>query len=205
MKQRVTRAVFDYWNSLRGARTAPDRCDIDPGAIRACLADTFILTFDPKRGHPFRIAGTSLCDMFGSELTHKPFGGLWAADQQAAMSDLIRAVGQENCGVIAGVTGQNAAGDMVELEMILLPLTSSDIGTGRILGAMTAVSAPYWLGARPLQSLRLGELRYINARGKSRLASSQRVVHGRGFAVYPAATTAFHEMVTANPPLTPLE
>ena len=187
MKQRVTRALFDYWETLRGERAAPDRDDIDPGAIRACLANTLILTFDPQHGHPFRIAGTSLCDMFGTDLTGKPFTGLWAAAAQLAISDLIRTVAQEQDGVVAGVSGRNADAQPVDVEMILLPLTSGDLGTGRILGALTPASAPYWLGTRPLETLQLGDLRFTGARGNDRLASARRVVQGLGFAVYPSA------------------
>jgi hypothetical protein len=187
MKQHVTRALFDYWDALRGERPAPDRADIDAGAIRSSLANTFILTFDPQQGHPFRIAGTSLYDMFGAELTGTPFAALWAADEQLAMSDLVRTLAQEQDGVVAGVSGRNAEAQTAELEMILLPLTSGDLGTGRILGALTPVSAPYWLSTRPLETLRLGDLRFTGARGHDRLASVRRVLQGPGFAVYPAA------------------
>lgn len=189
MKQRITRALFDYWDTLRGARPAPDRRDIDPGAIRSCLANIFVLAFDPQQSHPFRIAGTSLCEMFGGELTGKPFDRLWTADQQPAIADLVRAVAQDQGGVVAGVTGQNADAQTADLEIILLPLTSGDIGTGRILGALSPASPPYWLGTRPLRSLRLGDPRYIGACGTDRLVSAQRQIRGPGFVIYPAATT----------------
>ena len=59
MKQPATRALFEYWDALRGTRPAPERSDIEPGAIRSCLANTFVLAADAAHGHPFRIAGTS--------------------------------------------------------------------------------------------------------------------------------------------------
>jgi hypothetical protein len=189
MKQRVTRALFDYWDSLRGARPAPDRRDIDPGAIRSCLANTFILSFDPEHGHPFRIAGTSLCEMFGGELTGKAFSEFWTADQQSAVSDLIRTVAQGQGGAVAAVAGENTDAETADLEMILLPLASGAIGTGRILGAMTVVSAPYWFRTRSLRFLRLGDLYYIGARGDDRRASDQTLFRDPDFIVDPAATT----------------
>jgi hypothetical protein len=188
MKQRVTRELFDHWDAMRGARPAPGRRDIDPGAIRSCLANTFVLAFDPQQGHPFRIAGTSLCEMFSGELTGKPFDALWAANEQPAISRLVQAVAEHQGGIVAGVTGQNADAQTADLEMILLPLASGDIGTGRILGGLSPASRPYWLGTRPLQSLHLGDLRYIGACGKARLASAQQVVRGKGFVIYPAMT-----------------
>ena len=187
MKHRVTRAIFGYWDALRGTRPAPERTDIDPGAIRSCLAKTFILTFDPDRGHQFRIAGTSLCETFGSELTGTPFSELWGQSEQQAVCELIRTVTQDAEGVVAGVTGRNADGDTAELEMILLPLASGDKGRERLLGALAAVTTPYWLGIRPLQSLQLGEMRYTGAAGTEKLTFGQKVLRGPGFVLYPAA------------------
>lgn len=187
MKQHLTQSLFAYWDALRGERPAPDRGDIDAGAIRSCLPNTFILTFDPQRGHPFRVAGTSLCDMFGVELTRKPFTELWAVDERPALSDLIRTIAQEQDGVVSGVTGRNAAAGTADLEMILLPLTSGDLGIGRILGALTPASAPYWLGMQPLATLQLGDIRFTRARGNDRLVSNRRIFQGAGLAVYPAS------------------
>ena len=56
MKHPSIRELFDYWDTRRGRRPAPERGDIEPGAIRRVLADTFILTFDERAGHPFRLA-----------------------------------------------------------------------------------------------------------------------------------------------------
>ena len=58
MKLAVTMELHAYWNRLRGARSAPERNDVDPSAIRGVLADTFVLDFDEGRGFPFRIAGS---------------------------------------------------------------------------------------------------------------------------------------------------
>ncbi|MFZ5689621.1 MAG: PAS domain-containing protein [Pseudomonadota bacterium] len=187
MKQRLTRTLFAYWDTVRGERSAPDRTDIDAGAIRSCLANTFILAFDPQQGHPFRLAGTSLCDMFGLKLTRKSFTELWTVDERPALSDLLRTVAQERVGVVAGVAGRNAADQTANLEMILLPLASGDLGIGRILGALTPVSTPYWLGTASLETLRLGAPRFTEPQGNDRLASDRRMLQGPGFAVYPAA------------------
>ena len=43
---RRRRELFDYWDALRGTRTAPDRSEIDPGAIRASLPNMFVLGLD---------------------------------------------------------------------------------------------------------------------------------------------------------------
>ena len=68
MKLAVTMELYAYWNRLRGARSAPERNDVDPGAIRGVLADTFVLDFDEGRGFPFRIAGSRANAIFLKEL-----------------------------------------------------------------------------------------------------------------------------------------
>ncbi len=158
MKPRATGVLFEYWDTLRGTRRAPDRSDIEPRAIQACLADTFVLSFAPEEGHPFRIAGTALCAMFGAELTRTSFVRLWGVNERPAIRDLIGAVVENLEGVTASVTGRNGLAEQAELEMILLPLTSAD-GAGRVLGALTLPAAPYWLATRRLESLSLGEMR----------------------------------------------
>jgi PAS domain len=55
MKHPSIRDLLEYWNERRGRRAAPERDDIEPEAIRGLLADTFILSIDPLRGHPFRL------------------------------------------------------------------------------------------------------------------------------------------------------
>ncbi len=192
MKQDATRELFEYWDALRGTRPAPERGDIEPGAIRSCLANTFVLAFDPEHGHPFRIAGTSVCALFGAELTRKPFELLWAADERHAIRDLVQTVTEDMEGVVAGVTGRNEAAETINLEMILLPLARDhalgDGSAGRILGALATKAPPYWLGTRPVQSLHLGELRFTGAAGTT---SPRRdtPLRGKGFVFYPAAAS----------------
>ena len=190
MKQDATRALFDYWDTLRADRAAPERSEIEPGAIRSCLADTFILAVAPERGHPFRIAGTSICALFGSELTRTPFEALWSADDRAAIRELLQTVTGDMEGLVAGVTGRNAAAETIGLEMILLPLAGSDGAAGRVLGGLTAAAPPYWLGTRPVESLQLGELRFTGAAGaKTPVQRPDTPLRGRGYVFYPAAAS----------------
>ena len=68
MKHAASRELYAYWQEKRGARPAPERTDIEPGAIRAVLADAFILALDRGAGHPIRLAGTRMCALFGREI-----------------------------------------------------------------------------------------------------------------------------------------
>src|SRR4051794_39109080 len=122
MKHASIRELFDYWNERRGLRAAPERWDIEPGAIRRVLADTFVLTVGAGDGHPFRIAGTRVCAAFGRELRGKAFADLWTAESSQQISDLITAVSQEGAGIVAGASGTNADDQPLAFELLLLPL-----------------------------------------------------------------------------------
>ena len=73
MKHAVIQDLYAYWQERRGNRPAPERADIVPGPIRHLLSDVFILTLDREAGHPFRLAGTRLCALFGRELKGERF------------------------------------------------------------------------------------------------------------------------------------
>ncbi len=108
MKHASIRELFDYWNARRGRRSAPERAEIEPGAIRRVLADTFILSFEPNAGHPFRIAGTRVCALFNRELKGEAFLDLWSIASRADVRDLAAIVADESVGVVASATGRRA-------------------------------------------------------------------------------------------------
>ena len=89
MKLAASRELFAYWNALRGLRSAPERDDVDPGAIRGVLADTFILEFDPAAGFPLRVVGTRTNALFLRELRGEPFLGLWREADRAEIAELV--------------------------------------------------------------------------------------------------------------------
>ena len=49
MKHPSSREFFAYWDSKRGDARAPDRSEIEPGAVRELLGDIFVLSYDSDR------------------------------------------------------------------------------------------------------------------------------------------------------------
>ena len=49
MKHAASRELYAYWEERRGTRPAPERAEIEPGAIRGVLSDAFILGARPRR------------------------------------------------------------------------------------------------------------------------------------------------------------
>ena len=171
MKHASTRELYDYWTSRRRTRAAPERNEIEPGAIRRVLADTFMLNFDPRGGHPIRIAGTRVCAAFGRELKGAAFTEIWDADSRQLVHDILAVVATESVGVVAAASGQSRVGAPLGLELLALPLAHRGGASTRILGALVPTELPYWLGVETLGALALGTIRYLGPQTAPRAPS----------------------------------
>ena len=163
MKHASSRELTAYWNERRGTRRAPERGDIDPGAIRQVLGDTFILAVDRAHGHPFRLAGTRVCALFGHELRGEPFLHLWSAEDRATLTDLLGNCSEEANGIVAQVTGTTPQGWSEDLELLVLPLRHRGDTLARLIGVLAPLTAPFWLGTSRLETVRLGAYRFLEA------------------------------------------
>lgn len=170
MKHAASRELYAYWEERRGTRPAPERADIEPGAIRQALSDTFILELDESADrHSFRLAGTRVCALFGRELKGESFADLWALADRRPITDLLAIAAEESVGTVAGVTARNAAGDPVELELLLLPLGIRRPRLARTIGVLAPLNPPAWLGVSPIVALTLGSRRHVGGTTKTRL------------------------------------
>jgi hypothetical protein len=180
--------LFDYWNRLRGERPAPARSDIDPGAIRHALGDTFMLATDFIGGIRFRLAGTRICALFGREMKGESFSAVWSEASRAQMADVLASVVDEANGVVAGITGRSETDAQIELEMLLLPTSRDGRTRTCVVGILAPLLSPYWLGEKAVTELELGTLRFIGANQsflgtpRFRNGPGHRVRHG--FLVY---------------------
>jgi hypothetical protein len=162
MKQASSRELFGYWAARRGSRAAPERGEIEPSAIRRALGDVFILEFDRGCGHPFRLAGTRVCTLFGHELKSRCFIDLWEAGSRATIADLLDGVADEATGLVASAHGRTAEGWAQDVELVLLPLAHRGDTHARMIGVLAPLSTPFWLGAGRLGPLTLGNIRHLD-------------------------------------------
>src|SRR5436190_1045923 len=77
MKHPSSREFYAYWDKARGDAPAPDRSEIEPGAVRELLGDVFVLSYDAGAGYPFRVAGTRVCALLGCDLKDRSFSALF--------------------------------------------------------------------------------------------------------------------------------
>ena len=163
MKLAAGQELYAYWTKLRGARRAPERNEIDPGAIRGVLADTFILEVDPALGYPIRIAGSRTSSFFLRELRGAPFLDLWRGPDCPEILDILASVADDASPMLAGVSARPHGMPAVEFELLLLPLRHHGDTHARILGCCTPKASPQWLGLLPVISFGLLSLRVLDA------------------------------------------
>ncbi|MCC6946434.1 MAG: PAS domain-containing protein [Bradyrhizobiaceae bacterium] len=155
MKHASSRALYAYWDRLRASRAAPERSDLDPGAIRTTLGDVFLLELAPGDRQTVRLAGTRICTLLGREWTGHPFAEPFAPEDRFRLLDLVGRVADTALPAVAAVVGRTADGRMLDLEMLVLPLRHRGRTRARVLGALSAADWPYWAGGVPLVQLHL--------------------------------------------------
>lgn len=161
MQKQSTRTLYEYWNTLRGSRSAPDRRDIDPTQIRGALSNTFILELTENKEFDFRLAGSHLCSTYCRELKGRSFTRLWHPRDRDALETLIRAVTEDHAVALINFQGTTAIHTRLSVESILLPVRHNGTTQSRLLGAMTVVDQPYWFGVQPVVEQRITGLRLI--------------------------------------------
>ncbi len=162
MRHGGSRKLFDYWNTLRGGRPAPERSEIEPSDIRSILGDTFILEVSLSfRTVSFRLAGTRLCAAHGRELKGLGFLALWSEDDNYEIARAIARVYRDMTPVLLSYTALSATGRALDYEAVILPLATAPDGNPRLLGIATPRSTPYWLGADTIISNNLRNSRVI--------------------------------------------
>lgn len=161
MQLSATKILFNYWNNLRGSRSAPERRNVDPTKIRTALSNTFILEADQAQGFSFRLAGSHLCSAYCRELKARPYLNLWHLKDRDAVATLIKAVTDDHAVALVNFEGTTATAKKISFETILLPLRHNGASNIRILGSMASQDEPYWFGAQPILEQRITGLRLI--------------------------------------------
>ena len=124
MKHPSSREFFAYWDDKRGEGRAPDRSEIEPGAVRELLGDIFVLAYDSAAGFPFRVAGTRVCALLGRDLKDRSFSALFMPDCRREIEEMVGVVAEEMLAAVAGITATAQDGSPAHLELLLLPFNT---------------------------------------------------------------------------------
>src|ERR1700691_6654812 len=119
MKHPSSREFFAHWDERRGDARAPDRSEIEPGAVRELLGDIFVLSYDATSGYPFRVAGTRVCALLGCDLKDRSFSALFAPDGRREIEDIMAVVAEEMLAAVAGISATSQDGSPTHLGYIV--------------------------------------------------------------------------------------
>jgi hypothetical protein len=181
MKHPSNREFFAYWDEKRGGARAPDRSEIEPGAVRELLGDIFVLSYDAVAGYPFRVAGTRVCALLGRDLKDRSFSALFAADSRRDIEEIVAVVAEEMLAAVAGITATSDNGATAHLELLLLPFNSR----AHAPISMTGLLAPFEREQALLSDFKLTSWRYLNHPPQRLVPRALRKLQiARGFMVY---------------------
>jgi len=150
MRNRSTRGLFSYWNGLRRGRPVPWRSEIEPSDIHNLLPDVFIAELVGNEDYRFRLAGTRICAMFRKELKGRDLFETWSEPDQEGFRTLLYNLAQDASVGLIHATGTSNRGRDLGFEIIVMPLRHHDGSVVRMIGAISPVDLPYWLGANPI-------------------------------------------------------
>lgn len=161
MKQLVSKELHDYWRRLRGARLAPERNDIEFGAIRGLLANVFIIQFDASGRCPLKMCGTRINALWLAEQKGRSFLEFWDARDRDAIAAALYGVTEDMRPTV--VSARSDAGDrpQLDLELMLLPLRHFGRTPTLVLGSLALANEPDWLGRLPVRPLHVQSLRVL--------------------------------------------
>ena len=155
MKHRNSHLLVGYWSRLRRGREVPDQTDIDPRAIKRMLSYVFILEASDPARPVYRLAGTSLCDRFGTELKGTNFLAHWEAQSRGSAGRAAASSARRRQPVCISSIAATAECGMVELETVLAPVSFGDEAPTRFVGMVQVLSDPTPLAGRPIAFERL--------------------------------------------------
>lgn len=150
MQHQTTQALVEYWNAIRGDRPAPRRSEIEPRDIKRILPYVFILERQDHWSFRFRLAGTGLCNVYGTEFRRQNMLGLWQDECHTNMTHLLNDVTGSAAAGVLEYTAETGEGRHVSFEMVLLPLAQDNGALTRIIGAAVPLENPAWLGDQML-------------------------------------------------------
>jgi hypothetical protein len=161
MKHASSRALYAYWNRLRGERSAPERGELKPHAISSILGDVLILEVGGPERFMVRLAGTQICSLMGRELKGRSFAEPFVVADWPEIYGLLNSVVSTTTPVVVSLTGETATRRMLGLELLLLPLRHNGRTQARVLGSLAAQIKPYWATVEPLVCLRVVSSRIV--------------------------------------------
>jgi len=157
-----SRTLFRYWERVRGERSAPGRLDIDLKSISAVLPAVGILE---RHSLPttfrWRIAGTSIGQIWGADVTGRDFLEGWKGIERQSLLPVLNGVVDALQPFVARIKITSDHGEMIGVEFLALPVRSEAADAVQILCAALCFRDAPWLATRVPRRLELASIRTI--------------------------------------------
>ena len=161
MKHSHTRALYDYWDSLRLSRSTPLRSELDPRSIKPMLTNMFILQRLSDAEYTYRLAGTAMCRQFGRELRDENFLDIWRDNEAASIRSLFKSITDDRTAAVLGVSVTYDDGTEATVEYLFLPVRLDSSHEIRIVGCCSQLDEPDDRAARTIVGHEIASLRLL--------------------------------------------
>jgi len=157
-----SRKLFCYWERIRGEASAPLRANIDLKEIKRIVSSLALIERMPANpGYSWRLAGTSVCRLWGHELTGRPVLENWPLSERDTMARAFDSVVTLLQPFVARFAGRNMRGDEIGMELLALPVYPDARQRPQVLASLMPFREPSWSGEQRLIAFRLSSLRVI--------------------------------------------
>src|SRR5258705_8424343 len=133
MKHRNSHFAAGFSIRIHNGLSCSDQADIDPKALKRLLPFVFLL--DARGGNfTYRLAGTTLCERYGSELRGRDYFLHWDPESSARLAELLRQSLRARLPLCLTSIGAVDHCHMIEIETVLMPITFGSDHPERFLG-----------------------------------------------------------------------
>jgi hypothetical protein len=131
------KALYDYWNALRGDRAMPARSDIDPTAIPGLLPYVIMYDVAADGGYTVRLVGEEVVRFVGSNATGRPAGATMPPRSAEMIVNILKTVTRERAPRFrAGKTHWQPEKTYRDFEACFLPLSTDGATVNIVLGGI---------------------------------------------------------------------
>lgn len=131
-----SRALFRYWEAVRGEMSAPPRDWLDLQKIRMLVPHLFMIERRPGQIYAWRLAGTRVCQLWGKELTGRPAFAEGDRFERESISRLLDGVVDAHQPFVLRFRLHSDAGPSVAAELVGTPLRARQGNATYVFGVI---------------------------------------------------------------------
>lgn len=139
-----SRALFRYWEGVRGELSAPPRDWLDLQKIRSLVPFLFMIERTPSRLYAWRLAGTKVCALWGMELTGMPALAQGDRFERETLTRFLDSALDDHQPFVLRFRLSSAMGMTVAAELVGTPLRARNNGATYVFGVVMPFREANW-------------------------------------------------------------